>query len=71
MSLLDNTDYSIDELVNKFLTWNLPDSVCSDLCVTDYKWHEKHSYPRSGTNLLTAAEARQMFEYLFPELKEQ
>ena len=60
---------SIDELVNRFLSWPLPDSVCSDLCVTDIEWSKKYSYPRSGTNLLTAAEARQMFEYLFPELK--
>lgn len=50
---------SIDALVNRFLAWNLPDSVCSDPCVTIPR------YPlRSGTNLLTADEARQMIKYL-------
>ena len=49
----------IDRLVARFLAWPLPDSVCSDLCAT------KQGYPhRSGTNLLSAAEAKQMFEYL-------
>jgi len=48
-----------DKLVNAFLAWPLPDSVCSDQCATE------KGYPnRSGTNLLTAIEARQMFEYL-------
>ena len=50
---------NMDELVDRFLSWPLPDSVCSDLCAT------KQGYPsRSGTNLLTAVEARQMLEYL-------
>lgn len=49
----------IDELVNRFLGWPLPDSVCSDLCAT------KAGYPhRSGTNLLTATEAKAMLEYV-------
>jgi hypothetical protein len=47
-------------LVDRFLAWPLPKSVRSDPCVTvDYP------HQRSGTNLLTADEARQMFEYLF------
>jgi hypothetical protein len=46
-------------LVDRFLSWPLPESVCSDLCAT------KQGYPhRTGTNLLTAIEARQMLEYL-------
>jgi hypothetical protein len=46
-------------LVNRFLAWKLPDSVCSDQCANI------PGYPnRSGTNLLTADEARQMIEYL-------
>jgi hypothetical protein len=49
-------------LVERFLSWPLPKSVRSDLCVTtDYE------FPRSGTNLLTAEEARQMIEYLLSE----
>lgn len=47
-------------LIERFLSWPLPRSVRSDVCVTmDYP------HPRTGTNLLTADEARQMFEYLF------
>lgn len=50
---------AIDELVNRFLAWPLPQSVRSDPCVIDKE------YPhRIGTNLLTADEARQMFEHV-------
>lgn len=49
----------IDALVNRFLSWPLPESVCSDPCSTE------RGYPhRSGTNLLTADEARKMVEYI-------
>jgi len=46
-------------LVDAFLSWPLPDSVCSDGCVT-----ERGAPHRTGTNLLTADEARQMFEHV-------
>src|SRR5271157_119186 len=48
------------KLVDLFLSWPLPKSVCSDLCVT------QHNYPhqRVGTNLLTAEEAGVMMNYL-------
>lgn len=46
-------------LVNRFLAWPLPESVCSDLIVT------KPGAPhRIGTNLLTADETRAMLEYV-------
>lgn len=45
-------------LVDAFLAWPLPESVCSDACVT-----ERAAPHRIGTNLLTADEARQMFEH--------
>jgi hypothetical protein len=48
-------------LVDRFLAWQLPKSVCSDGCVTD----QNYKFPRCGTNLLTADEARQMIEHLF------
>ena len=49
----------ITMIVNEFLRWPLPESVCSDQCAT------VQGYPnRTGTNLLTANEARQMFEYI-------
>ena len=50
----------IDYLVGRFLAWELPKTVCSDTCVSDPNYN-----PRYGTNLLTADEAKQMFEYLF------
>lgn len=49
------------KLVERFLSWPLPQSVCGDLCVTD----PQYKFPRSGTNLLTADEARQMIDHLF------
>jgi hypothetical protein len=55
---LRNMD-QITMIVNEFLRWPLPDSVSSDQCAT------VQGYPhRTGTNLLTANEARQMFEYI-------
>ena len=49
----------IKKLVDRFLVWPLPDSVCSDLSAT------KQGYPhRSGTTLLSADEAKQMIEHL-------
>ena len=50
----------IEALVSRFLAWPLPASVCSDLFVTD----RDYKFPRSGTNLLTADEARAMIEYV-------
>ncbi len=50
---------SVDRMVDSFLAWPLPESVCPDECVMDQK------YPhRTGTNLLTAPEAKQMIEHL-------
>lgn len=48
-------------LVDRFLAWPLPVSVCADGCAT------KQQLGRSGTNLLTAEEARQMFQYVLSE----
>ena len=48
------------QCVDRFLAWPLPQSVCSDLCATD----SNYKFPRSGTNLLTANEARQMLEHV-------
>jgi hypothetical protein len=50
----------IKGLVDRFLAWQLPATVCSDRCVT----MQGYGHPRYGTNLLTADEARQMIEYL-------
>lgn len=49
----------VSRLVDKFLAWPLPESVCSDQCACE------RGYPhRSGTNLLTATEAEQMIRHL-------
>lgn len=49
----------IDKLVDKFLAWPLPESVCSDLCAS------MPGYPhRCGTNLMTADEAKKMLEHV-------
>jgi hypothetical protein len=45
----------IDSMVDDFLRWPLPDSVCADGCAT------KQGPGRIGTNLLTAIEAKEMF----------
>lgn len=50
----------LNNLVNRFLAWPIPQSVCSDGCVTN----SAYALPRSGTNLLNADEAKQMIRYL-------
>lgn len=52
------------QMVDRFLAWPLPDSVCSDPCVT------ANRYPnaRSGTNLLTADEAEAMLAHVVEPL---
>lgn len=49
-----------DEMVNRFLRWPLPQSVASDLCVTD----RSYKFPRSGTSLLGPDEARAMLNFV-------
>lgn len=50
---------TIDAMVDRFLSWPLPNSVRADLIAT-----QQGKPHRSGTNLLTAVEARQMIEYV-------
>lgn len=57
---MSNADM-VSVLVDRFLSWPLPKTVCSDLCVSE----AHYKFPRSGTNLLNADEARQMIEHLF------
>jgi hypothetical protein len=49
-----------EDMVDRFLRWPVPKSVCSDTCVSD----NDYKFPRYGTNLLTENEARQMLEYV-------
>lgn len=50
------TGVAIAEMINAFLKWKLPESVCSDLCVT------RQGKGRIGTNLLSLPEAMQMIQ---------
>lgn len=50
----------LDAMADRFLSWPLPASVCADGCTTN----RDYPHPRSGTNLLTAVEARQMLEHV-------
>ncbi len=55
----ESPTWPLDFMVNRFLSWPLPASVCSDACAMT------PNYPmRTGTNLLTAAEARQMLKHV-------
>jgi len=51
-----------DEMVNRFLTWPLPVSACADLVTT------RQGPGRTGTNLLSFTEAREMLEYVLAEI---
>ncbi len=47
---------AVADMVNAFLKWKLPESVCSDTCVT------RQGPGRIGTNLLTMGETIQMLQ---------
>lgn len=53
-----------DEMVNRFLTWYLPWDFAPDGGVSFAPVNHLTSWP-VGTNLLTAAQARQMLEHVF------
>lgn len=59
----------IDELVNRFLCWKLPKDFMPD-CGISFKrdFNEGTDFPMQhepvGTNLFTAPQAKEMFEYL-------
>jgi hypothetical protein len=52
--------HDIEWLVDGFLSWPLPASVCAYPCATD----NSYAFPRSGTKLLTAVEAEQMLRHV-------
>lgn len=59
MSTTNRTKTILDIMVDRFLAWPLPDSVCADSVATQ-PGHRN----RTGTNLLTADEARQMLDHV-------
>lgn len=63
----------IEKMVNRFLGWNLPKDFCPDAGISfnptkPYEGDELgNSWWPVGTNLLTADQARKMFEYVTAE----
>jgi hypothetical protein len=53
------------DMAEAFLWWPLPDSVCADLCAT------KQGPGRAGTNLLSYTEAKQMFEHVLANIRDE
>ncbi len=54
------TEPAVDALVDRFLAWPVPTSCCPDNLDADGRMRPGGS----GTNLLSAAEAKQMFEFV-------
>lgn len=64
-----NKEHKMDlkKIVDRFLSWPLPKSFSPDCGISfdgrkDDEWNKNKTWP-IGTNLFTAEEARQMFEY--------
>jgi hypothetical protein len=58
---------SIADMVNRFLGWKLPKDFCPDCGISfdgrkDDEWNKGKTWP-IGTNLLTADQAKAMFEH--------
>lgn len=53
------TEAALKKMVDAFLTWTLPDDVCVDAIACQ----AGHPH-RTGTTLLTAAQARAMFQHV-------
>lgn len=58
----------MDNLVNRFLTWKLPQTFAPDCGISfdgrkDDEWNKNKTWP-VGTNLFTAIEAKQMLEHV-------
>ena len=53
-------DDDLDKLAERFCHAPLPSTVCSDPCVSKFNY----PYPRSGTNLLSVAEAKEVLRYV-------
>ena len=58
---------TIEQMVDRFLGWRLPQDFAPDCGIAfdgrkDDQWNSGKTWP-IGTNLLTATQAREMFEY--------
>ena len=62
----------IGKMVDRFLCWKLPKDFAPDCGISfdgrnDDEWNKNKTWP-VGTNLLTADQARQMFEHVAEEV---
>jgi len=55
-----------DEMVNRFLTWKLPNDFCPDGGISFTPVNHPTAWP-VGTNLLTATQARAMLMHVLSE----
>jgi hypothetical protein len=62
---------SSDAMVDRFLSWPLPDSVCPDRATNDPNRLSGKYRPLTGTNLLTADEARAMLTHVLAAAPKQ
>ena len=56
-------EFNIDEMVDNFLSWKLPEDFAPDCGITFTPINHPNMWP-VGTNLLTAAQARAMIEHM-------
>lgn len=59
-------DAEIDKMVNRFLCWRLPEDFAPDCCVKFTPEDHPNLWP-TGTNLLTASQARKMVLHMLSE----
>lgn len=67
----------IDKMVDRFLSWKLPDDFCPDAGISFEREHSAEYMAKQGkpplrhepigTNLFTADQARAMIEYMLSE----
>lgn len=56
-------DEQIEQMVNRFLSWKLPEDFNPDCGISYKKPDSPHVFP-IGTNLLTATQAEEMIRYI-------
>ena len=60
---------AVQHMVNRFLGWKLPQDFAPDAGISfDKSYVDKWGMP-TGTNLLHAGQAKEMFEYCLKEMK--
>ena len=60
----------IKQMVDKFLSWKLPEKFSPDCGISFAREINGHKFEPTGTNLFTAEQAKQMFEYILKDIEE-